>query len=329
MPIHFASRFDVETGMAVTMRFNSVLERDMDMLFASEIASNERFAEFVLNSAGVFSDSLQVESIELSKSDAELGESDITVVAICDGSRLGLLIEDKIDAAAMPMQHERYVKRGELGVKSGDYDSFRVIILCPRRYLEANNEAKLYESCLTYEEMLEFFQGDTAPAAPVAVQQIAKALSKARNPSNVTVNEGANEFLQLYRELQISSYPMLDLRTKPTSNGYWTDFATALPDSIVYHKIGDGLVDLHLFNSADRMADAGRVADWLRMHGLSGVRAVTAGKSATFRIDVPAFDVRKGAAAFDPEGLSDCLAAVCDLVDLAAVFASICTLADR
>ena len=76
--------------------------------------------------------------VYLSKSDKD-GESDITVIIKSEGKKYGLLIEDKIDAIAMPEQPERYIKRGEKGIKNKDYDAFYSFIVCPEKYYKNND----------------------------------------------------------------------------------------------------------------------------------------------------------------------------------------------
>ena len=49
-----------------------------------------------------------------------------------EGEKHSFLIEDKIDAVAMPDQHERYVKRGQKGVENGEYNGFDIILFARR-----------------------------------------------------------------------------------------------------------------------------------------------------------------------------------------------------
>jgi hypothetical protein len=86
--------------------------------------------------------------------DQEDGESDITVILSNGINKIALLIEDKIDAHAMPMQPERYIKRGKKGIENKQYDEFYDFIVAPQEYLESNMEAKQYTYRVSYEEML-------------------------------------------------------------------------------------------------------------------------------------------------------------------------------
>ena len=49
-----------------------------------------------------------------------------------EGEKHSFLIEDKIDAVAMPDQHDRYVKRGLKGVENGEYNGFDIFLFARR-----------------------------------------------------------------------------------------------------------------------------------------------------------------------------------------------------
>ena len=94
-------------------KFRDILEHDMDMLILEEFACSNEFAKIFLNKIGVSDAKLFL--TWQSKTDSELGESDMTVIVEKNGNKYGLLIEDKIDAIAMPNQSGRYTARGEIG----------------------------------------------------------------------------------------------------------------------------------------------------------------------------------------------------------------------
>ena len=63
---------------------------------------------------------------------------------------MGILIEDKIDAIAMPEQPERYIKRGNKAIKNKEYDVFYSFIVCPKKYYDNNDAAKEYPFHILY-----------------------------------------------------------------------------------------------------------------------------------------------------------------------------------
>lgn len=66
--------------MAITVKYSSVEERDMDTLFLEVIGSDKDFLQIFVNKIeSLKGQSFEVQSIELSKADND-GESDITVI---------------------------------------------------------------------------------------------------------------------------------------------------------------------------------------------------------------------------------------------------------
>ena len=298
---------------------NTICERDMDLMFVESVLTDPGFCRLLIDKTGLKGKPFQVLRAELSKSDSDLGESDITVVIEAEGLKYGLLIEDKIDAVAMPKQHDRYVKRGEKGIKEGEYADFRVFIFCPEKYQRSDKEAKLYEHLLTYEECKAYFDGKTDPLSAFRSRQIEQALSKAKKPASFTVNEKANSFLKQYISYLKEHYPTLDLSTKEDKNGYWTDFRTNLGSVYINHKIENGYVDLTFPKAADKYDQAKIIADWARQHKLKNATVVMTKRSAMIRIHVPPIEIMKGFDAVDTDDLDQCLNMVKELTDFANI----------
>ena len=135
-----------------------------------EFVSNEDFANIFLKAANVRG-AYKIEEVIHSKTDAELGESDIVLVLNINNKKHAIHIEDKIDAIAMPEQHDRYDKRAEKDIANGEYDSYSVIIVAPEKYLAKNEESKKYANKVTYEEMLRCFlsKGDLRSKYKIAL----------------------------------------------------------------------------------------------------------------------------------------------------------------
>lgn len=79
--------------MMIECKFSDVSERDMDLLFLEEFVVSEEFAK--LFSEKVNEPFSHIISVQQSKVDSEFGESDMTVIADCEGVKVGFLIEDK------------------------------------------------------------------------------------------------------------------------------------------------------------------------------------------------------------------------------------------
>lgn len=271
----------------INCSFNTVHERDMDILFLEALVSDPGFMELVLGKTSFKDKTFRVISAALSETEPDLGESDITVVLQIGDTRVGLLIEDKVDAIAMPDQHLRYRKRGERGVNKGKYDTFDIFILCPGKYYANNSEAPKYEHYLSYERIKDYFDGKDDVISKVRSQQLGQAIERAKKPAETIVNEAANLFLNKYKAFQKQYYPELDLRTSEKSNGWWPHYSTRLGAAYIYHKRPEGFVDLTFPNAAGKMDVLQDLASWLRSHNVPNVVAVKTGRAAALRIEVP------------------------------------------
>ena len=305
----------------INCSFSTVHERDMDILFLEALVSDQGFTELVLSKTGFRGQAFRVLSGALSETEPVLGESDITIILQIGDARVGLLIEDKVDAIAMPDQHLRYRKRGERGVKNGKYDTFEIFIFCPEKYYLNNAEAKKYENYISYEEFKTYFDGKDDVISKVRSQQLAQAIERAKKPAETIVNEAANLFFNKYKAYQKQYYPELDLRTSEKSNGWWPHFSTRLGDAYIYHKRPEGFVDLTFSNAAGKMDVFQNLASWLRGHNVPNVVAVKTGRAAALRIEVPKMPLTAVFEQIDQADIKKAFDAIQALVDFADVVA--------
>lgn len=304
--------------------FSTISERDMDMLFLNVFSTEKEFLQLFIRKTDIKNCELaNVHSVELSRMEHGLGESDITVVFSIGKKTYGLLIEDKIDAIAMPEQHSRYVKRGDKGVKDGRYDDYRVFIVCPEKYYQANNEAKKYEYVVYYEECLAYFKTHKSTINKIRVLQVKSALDKAKRPPQVILNEKANEFFKHYIGYQKEHYPQLDIRTKDTSNGYWVRYTVNNPNASIHHKIPQGYVDLYIKNKDCNIEHLQSLSIWLNEHGFKNTKAEAFDKSLALRISVPVLKMEMPFEATTEGDLKKCFDAIDELAKFAAMINTI------
>lgn len=304
----------------ISLQFNNIIsERDMDLLFAEAIVTDVDFCRLLIDKTDLAGKPFQVLGAELSKVDSKLGESDITVIIDVEGTKYGLLIENKIGAIAMPEQHSRYIKRGEKGVKKSEYNDFRVFIICPKKYYENNDDAKLYEHMLTYEECKGYFEQKDEPTSVFRRLQLEQVLDRAKKPPIINVDEKANVFLRQYISYQKTNYPSLDRSTKEDKNGWWVDYRTELGYVIIVHKIQEGYVDLMFPKASDKIERVKMIADWAGQHKIPVTAVVKAKKSAMVRLQVPKLNIIKGFEFVDKEELNQCFDIIKELTDFANI----------
>lgn len=298
-------------------KLDNVYERDIDFMLMSAFMITPGVINIFSDKVGMSGKNISVQNVELSKTDANLGESDVTVILEVNGVKHGFLIEDKIDAIAMPEQHGRYVKRANKGIKNGDYESYDIFIFCPQKYIDGNEEAKKYENCVTYEEALSFFENNDDSSSVVWANMLSQAINKAKSPTSVTLNENANAFTVEYKKYIREYYPEIEIRTKDTANGYWLHVGTIFGNAYIYHKIPQGFVDLTIPNRADMIDKAKDMAVWIRDNTGHRIVAEVTGKSCAFRIEVPVLDMNRPFEESTKDDVKKCCDAMIILVRLA------------
>ena len=299
--------------------FGTVSERDMDMLFLNTFGTDKSFLQLFISKTDLPEAEYEVKEIYLSKADKD-GESDITVVVESEGKKIGILVEDKIDAIAMPRQPERYIKRGENGIKNKDYEVYYSFIACPKKYYSNNEEAKKYPYCVMYEEIRDYLKEKNDPVYRIYYEEISQAIEKAKRPPRVEIDEKANYFFRGYKDYQEANYPELNLRTKRESNGYWAQYTTGFGAVYLLHKIIDGKVDLTFNKAAHNMDELSLVADWLRKHEIVNATATVTGKSGAIRVMVPKLNMHIPFDENDEYDIEVCFKTISALIDAVKIF---------
>ena len=300
----------------INCKFNSVNERDIDLLLLEAIGTDPDFATLFINKTDLKGRSFCVVSEELSKANKD-GESDLTIIIECGERRYGLLIEDKIDAPAMPKQHQRYIKRGNTGIDHNDYQDFKVFIVCPQKYYEGDKEAKKYEHFVSFEECISYFEAKTDAINRYRAQQMKQATEKAKKPRGNTVDPKANEFFQKYIAFQKEYYKGVHMKSDSKSSGVWVEFGTTLGRAYIIHKSDRGYVDLTFPNAVGKRSLLEHFAEWARREGLADITAEPTGKSAALRIKVPPIDFYDSFSKVQHEDLHKCFSAIQKLTELA------------
>ena len=307
--------------MAKEYIYSKISEHDIDVMMLHLFSIDYSLLQLFTKKVGVKQKGAHLISVELSKADPKLGESDITVILKGSSRKTALLIEDKIDAIAMPEQPERYIKRGNKAVKNGEYDEFYSFIICPQKYYDNNDAAKKYPYFVSYEEIKEHLVSLNNSLFDSFIQQLEQAIEKAKRPPQVILNEKANAFFRSYKDYQEQKYPILNLRTKRESNGYWAHYSTNLGNAYIHHKIQEGKVDLTFSKAATRMNDMETMASWLRTHNMPNVRAEVASKAGVLHIDVPVLNMTIPFEENDQSDIEECFKAIISLTEVANVLA--------
>lgn len=266
----------------MNIKFEKVFERDIDMLIINKFINDNSFKDFFLSKINL--NNYQVVHIDHSLMDND-GESDITVIMSNDNKRIALLIEDKINARAMPNQKERYDKRGKKGIQDGVYDEYYVFLVAPLDYLKNNLEAKKYENTISYESLLKLLYNDQ-----YAISLITEALSKKKKEYSVIENKQITLFWKKYYDYMKEHYPQLDMNKIDTPKGskaIWPHILTPIKNIYILHKSNLGYMDLTFKGLGDNYYQfQNMIGDLLD----KDMTIHQTGKSLVIRLHVPVID---------------------------------------
>lgn len=297
----------ITSAIYVMNKLEKVFERDIDLYILNKFFNDKEFKNIFLNVLGL--ECYLVKDFIHSYSD-ENGESDITVILENKDERVGLLIEDKISAIAMPNQYERYLKRGEKLVQDGLFDRFFVFIIAPESYLKENAEASKYDYKISYETILEHIKDDY-----FGTELIKEAISEKKKGYSVIENKTVTKFWDRYYKLVESRYPALNIHKHKGargSNALWPIFLTPIDNVQIIHKSNKGCVDLSFTSLAEYYYE---ILDIIEDKLNQNMSLQKTGKSLAIRINTPVIDFHDD---FDKqvEDTIECLEAVNKLIKL-------------
>ena len=258
------------------IKFDTTLERDMDLLIMEEFVCSPQFARIFLDTVGITCD-YTIDQVIHSMRDADLGESDIVFILNFGDKRHAIHIEDKIDALAMPNQSGRYAQRAEKDIAAGKYDEYSVLIVAPAKYLSADQEAQKYEHQVQYEQLRDYFTAQNNLRSQYKLALIDRAIYDQKAGYQYEANPGVVSFCAAMDAYQRKHYPTLPIGTQAWWRGYKTMISTA---TIVY-KANKGFCDLQ-FSNCTREDLLSMVKDYLS----DRMTVEKAGKSASVRITV-------------------------------------------
>ncbi|TCP80793.1 PD-(D/E)XK nuclease superfamily protein [Rhizobium sp. PP-CC-2G-626] len=210
------------------LKFDSIARVDevvTDVLAMDLLHSSVSFLSMVLQSAGEASGAKPV-AIRRSVADTSLGETDVELLIEAAGSRCAILIENKIRAPLMDRQFARYRMRGEAGVRNGNWQRFRVILMSPRAYFRSlpSDHSAHIDANLSYEDIVEFLSAHPEFAFKRHVFQ--SAIDDYRRGYVKSPDTAMMEFYGNYWAMASTEFPQLRM-SKPSvvgRDGSWIYF---------------------------------------------------------------------------------------------------------
>ena len=263
----------------------NVYERDIDLYIINKFLNDSKFKELFLKKINC--KNYQVCKCLHSLSD-ENGESDITIILENHNRKIGLLIEDKINAIVMPKQYERYILRAEKQKHKGLFDNYYIFIIAPKSYIDSNTEAKKYDNKISYEEILDYISGDV-----YGESLIKKAIEGKKKGYEVVENKAVTLFWEKYYDMVENRFSDLELKTKKGPKGSktrWPVFHTPIKKIHIIHESNKGCLELRFRNVSLYYSE---VYDIVKNVLKENMKLKRTGKSLAIRIDVPEIDFKK------------------------------------
>ena len=227
--------------------FESVREGDIDFLLLEEFHCNSEFTDWFCRAMG-FED-VEFDGAWRSVSDVD-GETDLILRVRHQGSRLGLFIENKINAPEQDAQDTRYHKRARRAREQGKIDEYKTAMIAPQCYLDSLPESSEYERRLSYEDIEQWFRshGDGRSLWRGVVMR--EAIEKNRRDSNLVANPIRTQFFEDYRQYLLTTHSEFKMRpqTMKGSNSTWVYFkGRKFPASDVgfIHKVEKCIIELN------------------------------------------------------------------------------------
>lgn len=266
----------------------SVAERDIDLLIVNKFMTDNdfvnSFCSLITNPNPIHTTHLSVEEVYHSQMDND-GESDIVVIINSNGKRIGLFIENKIDADAMPNQHGRYVIRAEKN-KGTRYDDYRIVLIAPDGY--DNDEARKYENRISYEKLKAIAKDN------YSIALLDEAIRERNKGYKVIEDEKVTTFREKYYQFIKNNYKYLNVKEvkgPAGSRAVWIGFDSLKKGTIIQHKSDRGYVDLEIAGYGEKAAELLQANKELLLR--EGLTIVRANKSAAVRAYVPVLDFHK------------------------------------
>ena len=269
----------------------SVEERDIDLLLMEEFQISDEFVAWFcgnLNLQGV-----QPAGAWHSVSDTD-GESDLLLRVSIGNRRVGVLIENKINAPEQDQQAERYHIRGIRSREAGKFDDYVTVMCAPQRYFDALPADSMYQHRVPYEAIAKWFERSEGRRAAWRWHIMLEAIEQGRRGYTMLVNEASTAFHLQYWEYLQGKHPRIKMQ-RPTSKGSkstWIimkglDFP---PGVKLHHKLDQQVIELGF--------ERRRVEEILDAHQNwpDDILVVQKGKTASLMVKVPSIDIQMGVA---------------------------------
>lgn len=266
----------------------SVEERDIDLLLMEEFHISEDFVTWFCGLVGLHD--AQFDNAWHSVSDAD-GETDLLLRVIVAGRRVGVMIENKINAPEQHLQSERYLLRGERLVESGSFAEFTTAIMAPQRYLDDLPEGSTYRHRISYESIAEWYSKCDGRRSGWRHHVVRHAIEQGRRGYTMLVHQAKTRFHREYWNHLRRNHPRIQM-AEPGDKGPKSDWIILkdldFPKDVqLNHKFEQRVMELGFFRR--------RVEEILEAKGdwPDGIIPIQKSQTASLMIEIPYIDLEK------------------------------------
>jgi len=268
----------------------AIRERDTDLLLLEELTCNRSFTDWFLKKTIGIKTNYVVEGAWHSLTHSGLGESDIVFRIRTKKERILFLIENKVDTCFMPDQANRYRKRGQHKMDSGECTSYYTVLFAPKSYIYRNED---FDHYLEYEELKNWYEKDSGlgERAKFKAEILSIAIERQRRGYTAIINKDTTKFKWDYYNYINNNYPYLKMLKPPNQMPRKVGFIRFKPsdiglrkgECIIHKKRGD--VDLQLQETKKSIK--------IKYRKLleTGMEIVKTGKSYSIRIKTTPVDI--------------------------------------
>lgn len=266
--------------------FEDIRERDMDCLFIEEFNVNYEFFTVLFKNLIMEPNNIKQINAKHSVVDSQYGETDIFVDILTNEFKIILLIENKIDALFQPQQGERYNIRKNNILKENDKIIAYTVLFAPKKYIAGHKESSTFDICITYEEILKFFDSNKTKRDKYKAKIIGMAIDQARRGYDIKEDIRVTKFWKNYWNYLQSNYPniiMKEPNIKPFDADWPLMYLHWLPKHWeIHHKLSSGYIDLQT------KLDKNEISTFENIN--TEINIIKTGKSYSLRIIVPKID---------------------------------------
>ncbi|CAN5310661.1 hypothetical protein BH10PSE10_BH10PSE10_18280 [soil metagenome] len=278
-----------------------IYERDVDLILSEEFYANPDFVTWVLGRTKSFSDTpANVFEVKVSLTEGERESDLVVLLEKVDGTRIALLIEDKIDAVFQPDQLEGYRSRGEKGIADRRWIGFEVILCAPLSYISRNHIAQRFDLALAYEDIAEWMRKNiVGPRGAYKAEFLESAAPRGASAYIKIKDDVTDSIWKDAYELACREFPELERKRPNYAKGskHVRVHPSGFPSKVgIELKLGEGAADLTFTDVSFLALEA--AAKPILEPGMR-IYSVNKGRSSTIRLNFERFEIVHGEATLE------------------------------